>query len=134
MVSLAIEVTLELPKLNWELFDLTYRFEWDDPEWLQGKPGEPREKKQERLKIIEVWGKRKTQLLESIARRIKYEALNGKVVATGHIGKIPYRSVYDMEPEAGLDIGFEVLETSPDGEVRIGEETFLKVLESSRHW
>ena len=131
----AEQVVIELTKINWELLDLTYRFEWDEAEWGKRKSNEPEEAFRARTDMVNQWNEKKNkQYLLSIARRIKYESLLGRVLAKGHIGKVSFRAVYDMEPEAGLDLNYEVLSTRPEGEVRINEETILVVKESSRNW
>ncbi|MGI0091195.1 MAG: hypothetical protein ACREBS_05755 [Nitrososphaerales archaeon] len=133
-VSEAKEVSIELSKINWELLDLTYRFEWGDPEWAKGKKGENEESLRERTKSVQKWEVRKLQHLSSITRRVKYEALLGRVVTKGHIGKVGFRSVYDMDPSEGLDVNYEVLSTKPEGEVRVTEQTELTIRESDRNW
>jgi len=124
----AKEISLELSKLNWELIDLSYRFEWDDPSWVtEGKSEEIAKRK----KTIEDWSIKKSQYLASISRRIKYEGLLGRVVARDHLGRVPFKVVYDMEPVAGLDVNYRVLSTIPDGEVRVSDETVLELKEST---
>jgi len=127
----AKSVEVELSKLNWELIDLTYRFEWDDPNWISGqKPEEVAKRKS----AVESWSEKKQQYLSSIARRVKYEALIGRVVAKDHLGRVAFKIVYDMEPVAGLDVNYRVLSTIPNGEVRINEDTILNLKESSKSW
>jgi len=128
----AKEVTIELSKLNWELLDLTYRFEWDDSEWM-GKGGTEIEA-EKRKKAADEWSKKKQQYLSSITRRVKYEALMGRVVSKGHLGKVGFKAVYDMDPGAGLDVSYKVISTSPGGEVRVNEDTLLALRESSESW
>ena len=128
----AAEVTIELAKLNWELIDLTYRFEWDDPNWLSEKMSP--EELDKRKSAVQQWRKLREQYLFSINRRIKYEALQDRVVAKDHLGRVPFKVVYDMEPVAGLDVNYRVLDTSPDGEVRIKEGTTLSLRESAKSW
>ncbi len=128
----AEEVTIELAKLNWELIDLTYRFEWDDPNWLLEKMSP--EELDKRKSAVQQWRKLREQYLSSINRRIKYEALQDRVVAKDHLGRVPFKVVYDMEPVAGLDVNYRVLDTSPDGEVRIKEGTTLSLRESAKSW
>ena len=130
----AQEVTIELSKLNWELLDLSYRFEWEDSSWTTKKTGESDEAFHKRLKALEDWSKKKSQYLDSITRRVKYEALQGRVVAKDHLGKVSFKAVYDMEPGAGLDVNYRVLSTKPTGEVRVSEDTVLKLVESSQIW
>jgi hypothetical protein len=130
----AEEVTLELSKLNWELLDMTYRFEWDDPEWLAGTKKKSAGDRGEREKILAEWRAKKEKYLSSITRRVKYEALLGRVVAAGHIGKVPYKAVYDMDPEVGLDVNYEIISTKPSGEVRVTEDTKLNLRESAKNW
>jgi hypothetical protein len=130
----AQEVTLELSKLNWELLDLSYRFEWDDSSWTSRKTGESEEAFQKRGKAFDDWTKKKGLYLDSITRRVKYEALEGHVVAKDHLGKVGFKAVYDMEPGAGLDVGYRVLSTKPSGEVRVVEDTILKLVESDQVW
>jgi hypothetical protein len=126
----AEEVTIQVQRINWELLDGYYRYEWDDPEWLARKAGETENKFNERMKPVREWNKRKQQLLESIARRIKYDVLMKRVVAPGHIGKLTSKSVYDMEPDAGIGPDYQVLSTKPAREVRISEDTHLVLKES----
>ncbi len=133
-VSDAAEVTIELSKLNWELLDMTYRFEWDEPQWAKKKQGESEESFQKRMETKKSWEKRKEQYLASITRRVKYEALLGRVVSMGHIGKVGFKAVYDLDPERGLDVNYEVISTKPKGEIRITEETELKIRESEKNW
>ncbi|HZW56138.1 MAG TPA: hypothetical protein VFF30_07610 [Nitrososphaerales archaeon] len=133
-VSDAEEVTIVLSKLNWELLDLSYRFEWDEPEWSQRKEGESGKSYDARIETLREWNERKKKFLSSIARRAKHESLLGRVVAKGHIGKITFKAIYDMDPEVGLDVNYEVISTKPKGEVRVTEETRLLLKESTRHW
>ncbi len=133
-VQEAQEVVIELSKLNWELLDLSYRFEWDDPNWNSKKNGESDEAFRKRQKAVEEWIKKKVQYIDSIVRRVKYEALQGRVVAKDHIGKVGFKAVYDMEPSAGLDVNYRVLSTKPSGEVRVSEDTVLKIVESDQNW
>lgn len=126
----AKEVTIQLSKINWELLDLSYRYEWDDPEWLARKAGESEDAFMERLKPVDYWLQRKQMLLLSIARRIKYESLIGRVVASGHLGKVSSKTVYDTEPMAGVDPNYEILITKPAGDVRITASTNLVLKES----
>ena len=128
-VQEAKSVTIELSKINWELLDLTYRFEWDDPNWVTQKGGSQAEKK-----TIEQWMKKKQQYLSSITRRVKYEALMGRVVSKDHLGKVGFKAVYDMDPSAGLDVSYRVLSTTPGGEVRVYEDTVLELKESTESW
>ena len=129
----AKEVTIELSKLNWELIDLNYRFEWDDPAWLTEDKGK-RDVMEKRKNTVEEWSKKREQYLSSIRRRVKYEALLGRIVAKDHLGRISFKVVYDMEPVAGLDVNYRILSTVPDGEVRITEETNLELKESDGSW
>lgn len=131
-VQNAKDVAIEISKLNWELIDLTYRFEWDDPVWI-GKNID-REEATKRRAIVEEWSKKKKQYIASIRRRVKYEALLGRVVARDHLGRVPFKVVYDMEPVEGLDVNYRVLSTLPEGEVRITEETLLDLVESEKSW
>jgi hypothetical protein len=124
-------VSIELSKLNWELIDLTYRFEWDDPNWISGKNGDELSKRKE---AVDNWSKKREQYLASISRRVKYEGLMGRVVAKDHLGRVPFKIVYDMEPVAGLDVNYRVSSTSPGGEVRVNEDTVLNLQESSTSW
>ena len=39
-----------------------------------------------------------------------------------------------MEPGAGLDVNYRVLSTKPSGEVRVTEDTVLKLVESDQNW
>jgi hypothetical protein len=133
-VSEAKAVTVELSKLNWELLDLTYRFEWDDTEWSRKKAGESEEETEKRKKAVDGWSKKKELYLSSITRRVKYEALLGRVVAKGHLGKVGFKAVYDMDPSVGLDVSYRVLSTAPSGEVRVGEDTVVDLKESSESW
>jgi len=128
----AKQVTIELSKLNWELMNLGYRFEWDDPAWP--KDVKKNESRVERIRLVQKWKKKKSQYLESISRRVKYEALMDRVVAKGHLGKVGFKTIYDMDPGAGLDVNYEVLSTRPGGEVRVNEETRLKLRESNKTW
>ena len=128
----AKSLTIELSKLNWELIDLTYRFEWDDPNWVREKAGE--NEIANRKKAVQDWSEKKKQYVSSICRRLKYEALLGRVVAKDHLGRVPFKTVYDMEPVAGLDVNYRVLSTVPIGEVRIGEDTALELKESDEAW
>jgi len=128
----AKEVTIELSKLNWELIDLTYRFEWDDPAWVEEKvTGEELEKREI---VVEQWREARERYMSSIGRRVKYEALQDRVVAKDHLGRVPFKVVYDMEPVAGLDVNYRVLSTTPGGEVRIKEDTILYLQESAKSW
>jgi hypothetical protein len=127
-------VTIELSKLNWELLDLTYRFEWDDSGWTSKKPGESEVEVDRRKKAVDEWSRKKQQYLSSITRRVKYEALSGRVVSKGHLGKVGFKAVYDMDPSAGLDVSYKVLSTTPGGEVRVNEDTVLELRESSESW
>lgn len=124
------KVTIELSKLNWELIDLSYRFEWDDPSWIYQKP----EDSSHRRKTVEEWHMKKGEYMSSISRRVKYEALLGRVIAKDHLGRVPFKVVYDMEPVAGLDVNYRVLSTTPEGEVRVVEDTVLELRESDRTW
>ena len=128
----AKDVTIELSKLNWELLDLTYRFEWDDADWP--KSGKNESEAAKRKKAVEDWSNKKQQYLASITRRVKYEALMGRVVAGGHLGKVGFKTVYDMDPSAGLDVSYRVLATTPEGEVRVTEDTMLVITESTESW
>jgi hypothetical protein len=130
----AQEVTLELSKLNWELLDLSYRFEWDDSSWTTKKSGESDVVFNKRAKTFEDWTKKKQQHLDSISRRVKYEALLGRVIAKDHLGKVGFKAVYDMDPGAGLDVNYRVLSTKPSGEVRVTEDTALNLVESTQSW
>ena len=130
----AKELNIELSKLNWELLDLTYRLEWEDPEWAKRKSGENETSFRERMAKVQQWEQRKKQYLASISRRVKHEALLGRVVSKGHIGKVGFQYVYDMDPGQGLDVNYEVISTKPEGEVRVTEETELKISESSNNW
>ena len=126
----AEEIAITIRSINWELLDPYYRYEWDDPEWLAKKTGETNEEFKERMRPVEEWRKRKERIFESIARRIKYEALMRRVVAKGHLGKLSSRSIYDMEPTAGVDPDYQVVSTKPDqGDVRITERTALVIKE-----
>jgi hypothetical protein len=127
-------VTMELSKLNWELLDLTYRFEWDDGEWASRKEGESEIEADKRKRAVDEWSKKKQQYLSSITRRVKYEALMGRVVSKGHLGKVGFKAVYDMDPSAGLDVSYRVLSTTPEGEVRVNEDTLLELRESGESW
>jgi hypothetical protein len=128
----AQEATIELSKLNWELIDLTYRFEWDNPNWLLEKMSP--EELEERKTTVQHWRKLRDQYLASISRRIKYEALQDRVLAKDHLGRVPFKVVYDMEPVAGLDVNYKVISTIPTGEVRVRENTALKLQESAKSW
>ncbi len=128
----AKEVTIELSKLNWELIDLTYRFEWDDPGWLGEKM--TAEELEKRKTAVQQWQKMKERYVSSISRRVKYEALQDRVVAKDHLGRVPFKVVYDMEPVAGLDVNYRVLSTTPEGEVRVKEDTALHLRESAKSW
>jgi len=130
----AKEVKIELSKLNWELLDLTYRFEWDDSEWTNRKAGENEIEADKRRWTVDEWSKKKQQYLSSITRRVKYEALMGRVVSKGHLGKVGFKAVYDMDPDAGLDVSYRILSTTPDGEVRVNEDTLLELRESGESW
>jgi hypothetical protein len=130
----AKEVTIELSKLSWELLDLTYRFEWDDDGWINKRVGESETEADQRKIAANEWSKKKQQYLSSITRRVKYEALLGRVVAIGHLGKVGFKAVYDMDPSAGLDVSYRVLSTIPGGEVRVNEDTLLELKESVESW
>jgi hypothetical protein len=130
----AKQATIELSKLNWELIDLTYRFEWDDPAWVADNGGQSAEVTAKRKDTVEQWSKRRSEYLASICRRIKYEALMDRVIAKDHLGRVPFKIVYDMEPVAGLDVNYRVLSTNPEGEVRVNEETTLNLKESDKSW
>jgi hypothetical protein len=125
----AEEVVIKIKRINWELLDDLYRYEWDDPEWLAKKAKETEEEFNERMKPIHEWNLRKQQLIESIARRVKYEVLLKKVVAPGHIGKLTSKSIYDMEPERGIAPDYYVLSTKPPRDVRVTEDTHLVIQE-----
>jgi hypothetical protein len=127
----AEEVTIQLSRINWELLDDYYRYEWDDPEWLAKKADETEDKFKERVKPVADWNKRKRQLLDSIARRVKYEVLMKRVVAKGHLGKMSSKSVYDMEPASGAEPNYQVLSTKPSRDVRISENTHLVIIEAN---
>jgi hypothetical protein len=133
MTQDAKKVSIEITKLNWELIDLNYRFEWDDPTWINGKNAKVEEMGR-REKIVRDWSEKKQEYLTSIQRRIKYEGLMGRVVAKDHLGRVPFKVVYDAEPVAGLDVNYRVLSTIPKGEVRIGEDTDLELKESQKTW
>ena len=45
-----------------------------------------------------------------------------------------FKVVYDMKPVAGLDVNYRVLSTTPEGEVRMKEDTVLKLSESAKSW
>jgi hypothetical protein len=128
----AKEMTIELSKLNWELIDLAYRFEWDDPAWLREKM--TAEELEKRKTSVQQWQKLKEQHISSISRRVKYEALQDRVVAKDHLGRVPFKVIYDMEPVAGLDVNYRVLSTTPEGEVRVKETTTLHLQESAKSW
>jgi cell division protein 48 (CDC48)-like len=130
----AKEVTIELSKLNWELLDLTYRFEWDESDWTNKKARESDVEADKRKKLIGEWSKKKQQYLTSITRRVKYEALQGRVVSKDHLGKVGFKAVYDIDPSAGLDVSYKVLSTIPSGEVRVNEDTKLELKESDESW
>jgi hypothetical protein len=132
-VQEAQEVVIELSKLNWELLDLTYRFEWDDSNWNSQKTGESDEAFRKRQKAVEDWTQKKERYLDSIVRRVKYEALQDRVRAKDHLGKVGFKAIYDMEPDAGLDVNYRVLLTKPSGEVRVTENTVLKIVESDQN-
>ncbi len=125
----AEEVTIKVRRINWELLDDYYRYEWDDPEWLERKANEGDAEFKERVKPVGEWSKRKKQLLESIARRVKYEVLMRRVVAPGHLGKLSYKSIYDTEQMRGIQPDYQVLSTKPPRDVRISENTNLVVVE-----
>lgn len=126
----AEEVTIKLDRIHWELLDPYYRYEWDDPEWLARKDGETEVGFEERLLPATEWKKRKNLVIESVARRIKYEALLKRVVGTGHKGKINSKIIYDTEPARGVDNDYQVLSTRPASrDVRITEATRLLVNE-----
>ena len=55
-------------------------------------------------------------------------------MSKGHICKVGFKTVYDMEPEAGLDVNYEALSTKPSGVVRVIEATKLNPRESNRNW
>ncbi|MDA4131292.1 MAG: hypothetical protein OK457_11025 [Thaumarchaeota archaeon] len=129
----AEDVTIELSKINWEFLDLSYRFEWEDPNWIKAKSGDSDEALK-RKKTLEEWSKKKSEYLASIVRRVKYEALQGRVVAKDHLGKVGFKAIYDMEPGAGLDVSYRVLSTKPSGEVRVTEDTVLTIVESDHSW
>jgi hypothetical protein len=114
--------------------DLSYRFEWEDPNWTPPKSGESEEALNKRRKTLEEWSKKKSDYLASIVRRVKYEALQGRVVAKDHLGKVGFKAVYDMGPGAGLDASYRVLSTKPSGEVRVTEDTVLTIVESDHTW
>jgi len=126
----AKEVTIELSKLNWELIDLTYRFEWDDLAWVEEKVTD--EELEKRKIAVQQWRKVRERYMSSISRRVKYEALQNRVVAKDHLGRVPFKVVYDMEPVAGLDVSYRVLSTAPGGEVRVKEDTILYLQESAK--
>ena len=126
----AKEVTIELSKLNWELIDLTYRFEWDDLAWVEEKVT-PEELEKRKI-VVEQWWEARERYMSSIGRRVKYEALQDRVVAKDHLGRVPFKVVYDMEPVAGLDVSYRVLSTAPGGEVRVKEDTILYLQESAK--
>lgn len=129
-IAVAQEVIIKLERINWELLDSYYRYEWDDPEWLARKKEESKQEFEERLLPVEQWKKRKELVLESISRRIKYEALMKRVVGRGHKGKLNSKTVYDMEPESGVDHNYVVLSTEPSSrDVRITEDTRLIIRE-----
>lgn len=130
----AKHVSIEIDKLNWELIDLTYRFEWDDPAWLSAEKTIKPEEVVKRKKAVEDWLQKKKQYLSSIKRRIKFEGLMGRVVAKDHLGRVPFRVIYDTEPVAGLDVNYKVLSTIPAGDVRVGEDTELELQESVSAW
>jgi hypothetical protein len=133
-VAEAKVLDIQLSKLNWELLDLTYRQEWEDSDWTERKSGESEVSFNDRITKSEGWKDRKKQYLDSISRRVKYEALLGRVVSKGHIGKVGFHHIYDMEPSEGLDVNYEVISTKPDGEVRVTEETELRLSESDTNW
>ncbi len=123
----AEEVAIQVRRINWELLDEYYRYDWDDPEWLAKKADETEQEFKERMKPVDEWNKRKEQLLESIARRVKYEVLMRRVVAPGHRGKLNSKSIYDMEPVSGTEPDYQVLLTKPARDVRITEATHLVI-------
>lgn len=130
-IPTAEEVTIQVVRINWELLDLAYRYEWDDPEWLAQKQDEKEVEYNERLRVVDQWKERKQLLLVSIARRVKHESLMGRVLALGHRGKVTYSSIYDQEPMAGVNPDYQVLFTKPSGDVRITEATHLVVTDSN---
>ena len=100
----AKQVSIEISKLNWELIDLTFRFEWDDPKWLSDEKAAKPDEAAKRKKAVQDWSQKRERYLSSIKRRVKYEGLMGRVVAKDHLGRVPFRVVYDTEPIAGLDV------------------------------
>jgi len=133
-VQEAKQVSIEISKLNWELIDLTFRFEWDDPKWLSDEKAAKPDEAAKRKKAVQDWSQKRERYLSSIKRRVKYEGLMGRVVAKDHLGRVPFRVVYDTEPIAGLDVNYRVLSTVPAGEVRVSEDTVLDLLESDKNW
>jgi hypothetical protein len=127
----AEEVIIKVRRINWELLDDYYRYEWDDPEWLARKENESEAEFKKRIKPVGEWEKRKKQLLESIARRVKYEVLMGRVVGPGHLGKLSYKSIYDAEQIRGIAPDYQVHSTKPPRDVRISENTNLVVVEEA---
>lgn len=63
--------------------------------------------------------------LRTVARRLKYEYLLGRIVATGDVGKAPKEVIYDAG--IGWDTSFRIARTKPEGEVKITSKTAFSV-------
>lgn len=64
------------------------------------------------------------RILESIARRAKYEFFMWRVVAEKHVGTMPKEVVWDGSRPA-WDTDYVVIQTIPKGEVQITPKTLL---------
>ena len=107
----AEEVVIQLTgSLYWNAFEPGYRDYWDTDPSRGGK-------------LSEEWPKKKEKIHTSIARRVKYEALMGSVVAKDHVGVLSSETIYGNS--LGSSFGYEVLSTKPEGEVRVTKKTKL---------
>ncbi len=105
----AKSVTIELNKLNWELIDLTYRFEWDDPNWVGEIAGE--NEITNRKKAVQVWSDKRKQYMASISRRVKYRSATGKggcerSPLAGFLSKLS--TIWNQLPASMLTIEFDL--------------------------
>lgn len=63
--------------------------------------------------------------LRTVARRLKYEYLLGRVVAVGDVGRAPKEVIYGAG--IGWDTSFRIARTRPEGEVKITPKTAVSV-------
>lgn len=59
--------------------------------------------------------------LRTVARRLKYEYLLGRVVAVGDVGRAPKEVIYDAG--IGWDTPFRIIRARPEGDILITPKT-----------